>query len=84
MNTFPVSPVNKSLVGLAITQILALIGILQFGFQQIAEVINQLTNVERVLQYSNIETEGPFDTPEGKTLTYDKSLADIRKVIIFP
>lgn len=45
---------------------MVLTGMLQFGMRQTAEVINQLTSVERVLQYSELETEGPFQTPKGK------------------
>lgn len=55
--------VNGSLVGLAISQSLVLNGMLQYGIRQTAEVINQLTSVERVLQYTNLDKEGPFETP---------------------
>ncbi|KAJ8951068.1 hypothetical protein NQ318_003766, partial [Aromia moschata] len=60
------STVNGSLVGLALSQSLILTGMLQHGMRQTAEVINQLTSVERVLQYTTIETEGPFETPSEK------------------
>ncbi|KAJ8951073.1 hypothetical protein NQ318_003771 [Aromia moschata] len=60
------SSVSSSLVGLAISQSLILTGMLQYGMRQTAEVVNQLTSVERVLQYTTIEKEGPFDTPEDK------------------
>ncbi|KAJ8933696.1 hypothetical protein NQ314_013862 [Rhamnusium bicolor] len=60
------STVSGSLVGLAISQALVLTGMLQHGMRQTAEVINQLTSVERVLQYTIIETEGPFQTPPGE------------------
>ncbi|KAI2474051.1 ATP binding cassette (ABC) transporter subfamily C member [Diabrotica virgifera virgifera] len=56
--------VNGSLVGLAVSQCSALTGMLQFGMRQTAEIINQLTSVERVMQYTKLDTEGPFDTPE--------------------
>ncbi|KAJ8979912.1 hypothetical protein NQ317_005348 [Molorchus minor] len=55
--------VSGSLAGLAISQSLILTGMLQYGMRQTADVINQLTSVERVLQYTTIETEGPFETP---------------------
>ncbi|XP_072393714.1 ATP-binding cassette sub-family C member 4-like isoform X5 [Diabrotica undecimpunctata] len=55
--------VNGSLVGLAISQSMTLTGMLQYGMKQTAEVINQLTAVERVLQYTHINTEGPFESP---------------------
>ncbi|XP_057653038.1 ATP-binding cassette sub-family C member 4-like isoform X2 [Diorhabda carinulata] len=57
--------VNGSLVGLAVSQSLVLTGMLQYGIRQTAEVINQLTSVERVLQYTNLDKEGPFETPPG-------------------
>ncbi|CAG9833840.1 unnamed protein product [Diabrotica balteata] len=56
--------VNGSLVGLAVSQCSVLTGMLQFGMRQTAEVINQLTSVERVMQYTKLDIEGPFDTPE--------------------
>ncbi|CAG9767681.1 unnamed protein product [Ceutorhynchus assimilis] len=57
---------NGSLVGLALSQSMILTGMLQYGMRQTAEVINQLTSVERVLQYTKLENEGPFVTPENK------------------
>lgn len=50
-------------MGLAISQSLILTGMLQYGIRQTAEVVNQLTSVERILQYTQLEKEGPFDTP---------------------
>ncbi|CAH0557993.1 unnamed protein product [Brassicogethes aeneus] len=58
--------VNGSLVGLAISQSLILTGMLQHGMRQTAEVVNQLTSVERVLHYTKIDQEGPFETDEHK------------------
>ncbi|RZB39026.1 ABC tran, MMR HSR1 and/or AAA 21 domain containing protein [Asbolus verrucosus] len=61
--------VNESLVGLAISQSLILTGMLQYGIRQTAEVVNQLTSVERILQYTETEKEGPFLTaPENVPL----------------
>lgn len=54
------------MVGLAITQAIGLTGMVQYGMMQIAEVINQMTSVERVLQYTKIDQEGPFDTANGR------------------
>jgi ATP-binding cassette subfamily C (CFTR/MRP) protein 4 len=59
--------VNGSLVGLALSQSLILTGMLQFGMRQTAEVVNQLTSVERVMQYTHLESENTVAT---KTLTY--------------
>nr|XP_026485069.1 multidrug resistance-associated protein 4-like isoform X1 [Vanessa tameamea] len=57
-------------VGLAISQTLILTGMLQFGVRQTAEVISQMTSVERILQYTHIEREPQWDkgtkeTPKG-------------------
>lgn len=49
-------------VGLVISQSLILTGMLQHGIRQTAEVSSQMTSVERVLQYTNIEQEGPFES----------------------
>lgn len=34
-----------------------LIGMLQFGVRQSAEVVSQMTSVERILDYTQIESE---------------------------
>ncbi|KAK4879973.1 hypothetical protein RN001_008119 [Aquatica leii] len=44
-------------VGLIISQALTLTGIFQWGMRQLAELENQMTSVERVLEYNDIETE---------------------------
>lgn len=54
------------MVGLAISQALILIGMLQHGMRQTAEVINQLTSVERILHYTKLDNEGPFQTPTNQ------------------
>ncbi|KAH1024384.1 hypothetical protein HUJ05_003874 [Dendroctonus ponderosae] len=46
---------NGSMVGLALSQAMVLTGMLQYGMKQTAEVINQLTSVERVLHYGKVE-----------------------------
>ncbi|XP_057653036.1 ATP-binding cassette sub-family C member 4-like [Diorhabda carinulata] len=61
-----VSTVDGSIAGLAISQCMVLTGVLQFGTKQLAEVINNLTSVDRVLQYTKIDNEGPFETPRDK------------------
>ena len=48
---------SGSFVGLAISQSLILSGMLQYGMRQTAEVVNQLTSVERVMQYSRLDNE---------------------------
>lgn len=42
---------------MAITQTMALSGMVQWGMRQSAEISNQLTSVERVLEYTEMETE---------------------------
>ncbi|XP_048505771.1 probable multidrug resistance-associated protein lethal(2)03659 isoform X1 [Athalia rosae] len=54
-------------VGLAITQCLGLTQLLQWGMRMFTEMENQMTSVERVVEYSNLESEPPLEsTPENK------------------
>ncbi|XP_076244312.1 putative multidrug resistance-associated protein lethal(2)03659 isoform X2 [Calliopsis andreniformis] len=54
-------------VGLAITQSIGLTGMFQWGMRQSTELENQMTSVERVLEYSKVESEPPFEsTPDKK------------------
>jgi ATP-binding cassette subfamily C (CFTR/MRP) protein 4 len=54
-------------VGLAITQAIGLTGMFQWGMRQSAELENQMTSVERVLEFSELESEPPLETtPENK------------------
>lgn len=54
-------------VGLAITQAIGLTGMLQWGMRQSTELENQMTSVERVLEFTHIEQEPPLTSPQGKT-----------------
>lgn len=49
-------------VGLVISQAMVLTGMLQLGPRATAEVASNMTSVERVLQYSKLEKEVPFET----------------------
>ncbi|KAH0544125.1 probable multidrug resistance-associated protein lethal(2)03659 [Cotesia glomerata] len=53
-------------VGLAITQSIGLTGMFQWGMRQSAEVENQMTSVERVLEYTNIESEPALESLPDK------------------
>lgn len=53
-------------VGLAITQSIALTGMFQWGMRQSTELENQMTSVERVLEYTDVEKERSLDTPPEK------------------
>ncbi|XP_011877742.1 PREDICTED: probable multidrug resistance-associated protein lethal(2)03659 [Vollenhovia emeryi] len=59
-------------VGLAITQIMAMTGVIQWGMRQTAEVANQMTAVERVVEYiqlpaeANLRDRGPYVKKKDK------------------
>lgn len=55
--------VSGEKVGLAITQAMTLVGWLQWGIRQSAEISNQLMAVERVLEYRDLESEKQPDKP---------------------
>lgn len=57
MFIFLILEVTGGNVGLAITQILSLISLTQWGVRQTAEVENNMTSVERIMEYINLEPE---------------------------
>ncbi|CAK1548635.1 unnamed protein product [Leptosia nina] len=65
------SDIEGSVVGLLITQSISLTGIFQWGMRQSAEMENQMTSVERVVEYTNLPKESTLmgspslEPPEG-------------------
>jgi hypothetical protein len=68
-------------VGLSITQAMGLTGMLQFGMRQSAELENIMTSVERVLEYSRLESEPPLDKPDGKHFVFLTSLLNLSHML---
>nr|XP_014085546.1 multidrug resistance-associated protein 4 [Bactrocera oleae]XP_014085548.1 multidrug resistance-associated protein 4 [Bactrocera oleae]XP_036229160.1 multidrug resistance-associated protein 4 [Bactrocera oleae]XP_036229161.1 multidrug resistance-associated protein 4 [Bactrocera oleae] len=48
-------------VGLAISQAMILTGMVQYGVRQVAESLQQMTSVERVLEYTDLEQESEIN-----------------------
>lgn len=57
-----ISDYYGSAVGLAITQCIGLSGLVQWGMRQSAELENQMTSVERVLEFTKIEHEPDLES----------------------
>ncbi|KAH8263924.1 hypothetical protein KR038_004844 [Drosophila bunnanda] len=55
-------------VGLAITQSMTLVIMCQWGMRQTAEMENNMTSVERVLEYAQMPSEPPLDSPKSLQL----------------
>ncbi|KAF6207172.1 hypothetical protein GE061_018411 [Apolygus lucorum] len=53
-------------VGFAITQAIGLTGMFQWGMRQSAELENSMTSVERVIEYTDLESEPPLDSSPDK------------------
>ncbi|KAM8873018.1 ATP-binding cassette sub-family C member 4 [Synchiropus picturatus] len=67
-------------VGLALTYSVTLMGMFQWGVRQSAEVENMMTSVERVAEYTELESEAPWemqkrpppDWPSKGHVTFDR------------
>ncbi|XP_044316417.1 probable multidrug resistance-associated protein lethal(2)03659 [Drosophila rhopaloa] len=59
-------PANGGDVGLAISQAIGLMGTVQWGIRQSAELENNMISVERVTEYEDIESEGILEAPADK------------------
>lgn len=51
-------------VGLAIMSSINLVGICQWGINQSAEFENQMTSVERIVEYAELPSEPPLESDE--------------------
>lgn len=60
-------------VGLAITQIMNLITTIQWGMRQTAELENNMTSVERVMEYINLQPEAKQDIEDDEEKKLDAS-----------
>uniref|UniRef100_A0A4W3I4P1 ATP binding cassette subfamily C member 4 (PEL blood group) n=1 Tax=Callorhinchus milii TaxID=7868 RepID=A0A4W3I4P1_CALMI len=73
------SEINSGQVGLALSYAITLMGMFQWGVRQSAEVENLMTSVERVLEYTELQSEAawesskppPKDWPNKGTVVFD-------------
>ena len=63
--------IEPSVLGLSLTLLLQLSGLLQWAVRQSSEVINMMVAVERVSAYANLEPEAPLTLPTDTTLCRD-------------
>ncbi|KAL3283444.1 hypothetical protein HHI36_006589 [Cryptolaemus montrouzieri] len=54
------------MIGLGISQSISMLGIMQLGMVQFAEIIDYMASVERILEYTQLEKERPQLTAAGK------------------
>jgi len=62
--SFFVLPSSGGSVGLAITQVIGMTGMVQWGMRQSAELENTMTSVERVNEYCYIDPEPPLESSD--------------------
>uniref|UniRef100_A0A8D3DGI7 Cystic fibrosis transmembrane conductance regulator n=1 Tax=Scophthalmus maximus TaxID=52904 RepID=A0A8D3DGI7_SCOMX len=56
------SELDAGSVGLVLTYCVTLVGLFQWGVRQSAEVENMMTSVERAVEYTELESEAPWET----------------------
>ncbi|TRY93755.1 hypothetical protein DNTS_011687, partial [Danionella cerebrum] len=61
---------NAGDVGLALSYAVTLMGMFQWGVRQSAEVENMMTSVERVVEYTELESEAPWETQKHPPLDW--------------
>lgn len=70
-------------VGLAISQVIGLVGLSQWAIRQFSELENQMISVERVMEYANLKSEPPLES-ELKNLPFigwpDRGSIDMESV----
>lgn len=49
-------------VGLAVSQVIGLVGLCQWGMRQTADMENKMVSVERIVEYAELPTEPPLET----------------------
>jgi len=57
---------------------MSLTGSLQWGIRQFAQLDNQMTSVERVLEYTNVPQEPALESAQGNIHYHSKTLLVIR------
>lgn len=77
---FPFADVLSGDIGLAISSAMMLSGMFQWGVRQSAEVENQMTSVERVVEYSKLEPEASLETEKGWAIIFCKRFYAFRNI----
>jgi len=70
-------------VGLAITQSIGLTSLFRWVIRQSAELENQMTSVERVIEYSNVPQEPALESHPGNNTVCTLIYYEILKKVIY-
>lgn len=71
--------VHSGHFGLVITQTMGLMNRLQWGIRQSADLENQMTSVERILEYKTVTKEAGYESSLGKYVFLQKQFTIINK-----